>query len=200
MSIIGRYRIVILALFSILAFGVFPALAQNPRIEIKGLDKLAAKASEVVDVTLDGSLLKMAAKFLSDSKDPEEGAARDLVQKLQGIYVKSFEFGKKGEYSNEDVEAIRLQLKGPGWSRIVGVTSKRDGENTEIYVMADNKSGNLLGLTILAAEPEELTVVNIVGSIDLEKLSSLEGKMGIPKLNLEKSNPAKKPEAKREDF
>jgi hypothetical protein len=38
---------------------------------------------------------------------------------------------------------------------------------------------------IIASEPREFTVVNIVGSIDLQKLRRLEGRFGIPKLQLE---------------
>jgi hypothetical protein len=34
------------------------------------------------------------------------------------------------------------------------------------------------------SEPREFTVVNIVGSIDLEKLRRLEGKFGVPKIPL----------------
>jgi hypothetical protein len=50
------------------------------------------------------------------------------------------------------------------------------------------------GLAILAAEPKELTVVNIVGPIDIEKISALEGNFGIPKLNLEPKKNEKTPE------
>ena len=41
------------------------------------------------------------------------------------------------------------------------------------------------GLAVLATDPKELTVVNIVGPIDLEKLTQLEGQFGIPDLDLE---------------
>ena len=41
-----------------------------------------------------------------------------------------------------------------------------------------------MGLAIIAAEPKELVIVNIVGPIDLEKLSQLEGIFGIPDLNI----------------
>ncbi len=200
MNAIVGYRIGILQILASIALLNLSAFAQNPRLQINNLDRLSTKASEVVDVTLDGPLLKMASKFLSDSRDPEERSVREMVDKLKGIYVKSFEFDKKGEYSSEDVEAIRLQLKAPGWSRIIGVTSKREGENTEVYVMTDGDAGNILGLAIISAEPTELTIVNIVGPIDLEKLAALEGKMGVPQLNLNQSNAAKKPEAKREDM
>ena len=40
------------------------------------------------------------------------------------------------------------------------------------------------GLAVVSIEPKELTVVNIVGPINLEKLSQLEGSFGVPYLNL----------------
>ena len=43
--------------------------------------------------------------------------------------------------------------------------------------MEGNRSS---GLVILVAEPRELTVVNIVGPIDLNRLASLKGQFGIP--------------------
>src|SRR5712691_11422606 len=97
-------------------------------LDLKTLDKFAAKASETVDVTLDGPLLKMAAKFLSNDS-PDEARIKKLVGGLKGIYVKSFEFDEAGLYTEKDVMGIRSQLHAPEWSRIVGVRSKRDGEN-----------------------------------------------------------------------
>ncbi|HEX5228482.1 MAG TPA: hypothetical protein VFW44_12260, partial [Bryobacteraceae bacterium] len=50
------------------------ALAPLGAQEIKlpaNLEKLAAKASDVVDVTLDSNLLQLAGRFLSD-KDPDD--------------------------------------------------------------------------------------------------------------------------------
>ena len=74
------------------------------------LDKLAERASESVDVTLDESMLQLASKFLSKD-DPDEVQVKKLVGKLKGVYVRSFEFEKEGQYSMADVEAIRVQLK-----------------------------------------------------------------------------------------
>jgi hypothetical protein len=44
---------------------------------------------------------------------------------------------------------------------------------------------DVLGLAVLSAEPKELTVVNIVGPVDLEKLAKLEGNLGIPDLGIQ---------------
>jgi Domain of unknown function (DUF4252) len=156
-----------------------PAWAQNPKLDLGNLTKLADKADEVVDVTLDGPTLKFAEKFLQEDKDEDDAEALNLIHNLRGVYVKSFEFDKPDQYSEADVDAIRAQLKAPGWSKMVDVRSKRDHELDEVYVMTD-ASGKNLGLAVISAEKEELTVVNIVGPIDVEHLADLQGKLGIP--------------------
>jgi len=165
------------------------AEAQDAKLQINHLDKLAAKAEETVDVTIDGPMLQLATKFLS-SKKPDEAKAKELVAGLKGIYVKSFEFDKEGAYSDEDVSAIRAQIRAPAWSRIVGVRSKRERENVEVFTRMEGDK--IIGLAIISAEPKELTIVNIVGPIDLDKLSDLEGEFGIPRMGLERSSKSEK--------
>ncbi len=80
------------------------------------------------------------------------------------------------------MESIRGQLQTPSWSRIVSAQNKPEGETSEIYLMTASDGGTVLGMAIIDAQPKELTVVNIVGPIDMDKLSQLEGKMGIPRL------------------
>jgi hypothetical protein len=79
------------------------------------VEKLSAKAKETVEVTMDGPMLRWASKFLS-AEDPEEAKCARLVANLKGIYVRSFEFEKEGEYSSADVEALRSQF---AFSRLV---------------------------------------------------------------------------------
>ena len=145
------------------------------------LDQLASKASETVDVSLNGATLQFAAKFL-DGKDSEEAKVKKLLAGIEGIYVKSFEFKTEGAWSKADLERLRNQLRPPQWSRIVGVTSTEDGETAEVYVRSENNK--MTGLAILAAEPKEFTVVNIVGSLDLNSLADLGGHFGIPKVDV----------------
>ena len=38
---------------------------------------------------------------------------------------------------------------------------------------------------MVSSQPRELTIVNIVGPVDLDKLADLEGRMGIPELGIE---------------
>jgi Domain of unknown function (DUF4252) len=153
-------------------------------IRMGNLDSLARKAKESVDVTLDASMLQLASGFLS-SEDPDEARVKKLVSKLKGVYVRSFEFDKEGQYSMSDVDAVRAQVRGSGWSRIVGVKSM-NGENSEVYLKKDG--GQLLGIVVIAAEPKELTVVDIDGPISPEELSELGGHLGIPKWHKNKTD------------
>jgi hypothetical protein len=147
------------------------------------LDKLAERASESVDVTLDESMLQLASKFLSKD-DPDEVQVKKLVGKLKGVYVRSFEFEKEGQYSMADVESIRVQLKSPQWTRIVGVKSVK-GDNSEVYI---HRNGDQIGgLVVIATEPKELTIVHIDGQISPEELSELGGHLGIPEMGKSKA-------------
>jgi hypothetical protein len=156
-----------------------PASAADDLKMPVNLDKLAARATETVDVTLDSSMLQLAGKFLSN-EDPDSAKVKKIVGKLKSVYVRSFEFSKAGEYSPGDVESLREQLKGPVWSRIVGVRSRK-GENSDIFVKRDGDK--VVGLVVIALEPKELTIVHIDGDISLEELSELGGNMGIPKID-----------------
>lgn len=160
-------------------------LAQDVKIPDR-IEKLKAKASETVNITLDGPLLKLAGAFLN-SKDTDEQQASNVVSKLNSINVRSFEFVKEGEYSEADVAAFRSQLRSPAWSRIVDTRSKGDREHVEIYVKQDKNRA--AGLVIIAAELKELTIVSIDGAIDLKQLSSLGGQFGIPKIDAPTATP-----------
>jgi len=175
------------------------AQTQNARLKLEHLEKLGSKAAEVNNVTLDGDMLQLAAKFLDmDKDDPEAAQVKDIIKKLKGIYVKNFEFDEPNQYSASDVEEIRMQLAAPGWSKIIENRDKRNAENNEIYVMKD-ASNNIAGIAILVAEPKELTVVNIVGPVDLDKLSALSGKFGIPGEKKDKDRELHKKKASAEN-
>jgi hypothetical protein len=164
---------------SLMIFAAAAAWAQNAKLELSQLDKLASKASNVTNVTLDGSLLKLAGQEMSQkastSSSQKKAFAADLIHRLKGIYVKSFEFDQPGAYSKADVESITKQLESGGWKSIVHVEEKKSGETTGIYVMQEG--GETVGMAIVAAEPKELTVVNLVGPIDFSQLGSL-GSLG----------------------
>jgi|SRR5581483_5676320 len=164
-----------LIVFALLAAAQLPA-----QLRITGLDGLASKAKESVDITLDSNLLQMAGGFLAAAgvekdKDKDAKDLKELLSGLKGIVVRSYEFKEPGQYRMEDLEPIRAQLRTPGWSKIISAQSK--DETSEIYARTDQ--GKVVGFAIIAAEPKELTVVAIDGTIDLKDLSKL-GNLGVP--------------------
>jgi hypothetical protein len=157
-----------------------PASAQRINLDFPDL---AERASEVVDVTLDASMLRMAAKFLSGT-DSDERAVREMIGGLEGIYVRSYEFDKDGQYDRSLIDRVKSQL-GPTWKPLVTVRSKTK-EN--VNIMADMRGDKIAGLIVIAAEPREFTIVNINGPIDIDRLAELSGQFGIPEIRKERKH------------
>jgi uncharacterized protein DUF4252 len=173
-------KTLLIAIFLLLA-PVMSARAQDSRLQMSSLDHLAAKASQTVDVNIDERLMRLAAKVFDD-KDEDEREVKKLIAGLKGVYVKSFEFETEGQYAAADIETIRTQLRAPGWTRLVNVTSKKDGM-LEVYLLFN---GDIVGgMAVLHTDDKELTVVNIVGPVDVDKLAKLEGQLGIPDLGIQ---------------
>jgi hypothetical protein len=157
----------------ILLAAAIPAFAQG--FDIKALDRLGVNAKESTNITLDGDTLKMASNFLGN----DSGSIKPLVKNLKGIYVRSFEFDKPGQYNQADLAPLRLYLKTARWIKIVDV--KEAKETSEIYLqpLPNNQLG---GLAIISAEATEVTVVFITGVMNMSDVGKLSGNMGIPNL------------------
>ena len=163
-----------------------PAVAQDvqPNFPVELDKKLAARASDVNEVTMNKTMLKFASQFL-DGKDKDDAQAQRLIQNLNAIYVRSYEFSEPGQYTPDDLKTIRRQFLGPDWNPMVKVRSKKGEGDTDVYVkMVGNE---VKGMFVLDAEPRELDMVYISGSIRPEDLKELSGNFGVPNLNLQKS-------------
>jgi hypothetical protein len=154
--------------------------APNPRLSLPEFSALAQKATESVTITLDPALLSMAARFLGD--DPQDVATKDVLKGLQGIYVRSYTFGEDSAYRQADIDAVRNQLSAPGWTRLMQTRSQKTHADVDIYIMQVNNQA--IGLALIASEPRQFTIVNIVGVIDLEKLHKLQGQFGVPRFDM----------------
>ena len=140
------------------------ALAQ--KLELK-LEHLKAKAKEANEVDLDGPALNFAVKAI---KKGEEEKGKQTIAGLKGVYVRNYEFDQPGQYTEADLENVLKQIRSnPGWSRLVSVREKE--ERVEVHIMS--QGDDVQGLVVVAAEPREFTVVNIVGSIPIELAKSL---------------------------
>lgn len=137
---------------------------------------LAARASHVTEVTLDKNMLAFAAKFMKDDSDKD---ARNMVQNLKGVYVREYDFDKENSYTAEELEGLRKYFQGSDWSSMVHESTKGKASGTDVFVKIVN--GQMQGLFVLDAEEKQLSLVLILGPIDIDKIGELGGNFGIPK-------------------
>jgi len=154
------------------------ALAQTSQLPLPPpVEKeLAARASNVTEVTLGKNMLAFASKFMN-GKDKDEAATRQLIEGLEGIYVREYEFDKEGQYSAEEIEKLRQYFETAEWSPIVSERERNTGETTDVMVKLVN--GESHGMFVLVVEPKELTIVLILGPIRMEDLGKLQGLGGL---------------------
>jgi hypothetical protein len=161
----------------------FPMLARTAMAQADQLPppspiekELAARASDVTEVTLGKNMLAFAAKILN-GKDDDEAATRKLIEGLQGIYVREYEFDRPGEFSTEEVDQLRKYFETSEWSSIVKERERKNSESTDVMVKLVN--GESHGIFILEVEPKELTIVLILGPINMDDLGKLKGVGGL---------------------
>lgn len=172
-------------------------LAQQ--IDLKSLDKFAALAKSKTEITMDEAMLKSAAGFLSDS-NKEEAAAKKSAKDLKGFFLRAYEFPQKGMFKLEDLKPLLDQLKGPGWTSFL--RAQEDDEQTEIWMHRTN--GQMDGFLLIAAEDQEVVVMNALGVANLSDLAALGefGKLTFPKVETSPNQPnqtAPKPAGQKDD-
>jgi hypothetical protein len=163
-----------------LALAAGPAAA-DPELKIPDFSHLHQVAVDSVDVTLDGFLLRIASKFAEADGSPEAQAGASLLRGLKSVRVRNFTFDSDDAYSRADVESVRKQLTGPDWSSLVQVRKRDAKENVDVYICMEGDKAT--GLAVIASEPREFTIVNIIGSIDIDKIGQLQGQLGIPEMD-----------------
>jgi len=164
------------------ALALLPALslaaAQPARITIPDLSKLAEKAKESVVISLDKEMLKSAGGFMGGGgRGVSDAEFQALVENLDAIQVRVFEFDKPGMYSMADIEPVLKQVRAQGWKNIMSMRDEDD--RVEMWMRDGSADG---GMVFVASEDDELVLINIAGKVDLEMLGKLQGRMGIPNI------------------
>jgi hypothetical protein len=154
------------------AFAQSSQLPAPPPIE----KELAARASNVTEVTLGKNMLGFASKVMNN-KDKDETATKHLIEGLDGIYVRDYEFDKEGQFTADEVDQLRKYFETSEWSPMVHERDRKNNESTDVMVKLVN--GESHGMFILDAEPKELTIVLILGPIRMDELGELNGVSGL---------------------
>jgi hypothetical protein len=151
------------------------ATACGSELTLPAFPGLKEHATESVDVTLGWMPLHLVG-WLMDDSDPDSAQVKETLKGLKSVQIRSYQFNGDYTYPQADIDRLRAQLTAPGWSPLVQVRKRgdqdgHDKENVDIYVALEDKK--VKGLVIIACEPRELTIVNIVGTIDIEQIANL---------------------------
>jgi hypothetical protein len=149
--------------------------ARGSELTLPSFPDLREHATESVDITLGSMPLHLMGWVMNDG-DPDSAQVKETLKGLKSVQIRSYQFNADYTYPQADIDRLRAQLAAPGWSPLVQVRKRgdQDGharENVDIYVALEAKK--VKGLVIIACEPRELTIVNIVGTIDVEQIAGL---------------------------
>ncbi len=162
---------------------VVSASAQDARLRFDNLKELESRASDVVEVNIDGKILTLAKRVLLKVNDKDAKTVGEAIQGLEAIYVRVLRFENENEYSSNDVEMIRSQLQSPGWEQLANVRSKKNNQKIDVYTMF---TGDVMsGVAVLISESKSIALVNVIGPIDIDLLAELGGKLNIPEMDIE---------------
>ena len=152
--------------------------AQDAKLKLPDFSSLAGKATESVNISLDPWLLRIATAAV-DAKDADSAATKKLLSEIKSIEIRSYQFATDFAYSSADIDAVRRQLAAPGWSQLMQVHHRENRENVDMYILTENDRTR--GFALIASEPREFTIINIVGSVSAEDLPWLENHLHLPK-------------------
>jgi len=163
-----------------------PGAAQPPALKLPSFSGLQNEAVETVNISLGPWVLGFMSQFV-DEHDPESAAVKKALRGLQAVQIHSYRFNADDTYAHADVDAIRSQLAGPRWHQLVQARDRGNSDNVDISYAVDDHT--VTGLAILVTKPRELTIVNIVGEVDLDQVAKLRrmfvpGESGSSKLAL----------------
>lgn len=169
---------------ALLLFAAIAANAQDARLDFERLNGLETRARDVVEVNIDGKLLDLAKRVMTKTNDADAKKVAQAIGGLKGIYVRVFNFENDNEYNVADVDAIRTQLQNPGWERLANVRSKKNNQKIDVYTRF---AGDVMsGLAVVVSESKSIALVNVIGTIDIDLLAEMSGKMNIPRIDIER--------------
>lgn len=154
-------------------------LAQAPQpyeVIPQGVEALRESAVSKTEFSLDHSMLVLASKLDSGNDD-----LLRVIAGVSGISIHRYRFPDSWTYHPESLRSVEDEYHTAGWMQLVNKHNK-DGlpSATDLWIHWQNEA--ISNVVILLARPNEVTFVEVAGSISPLDLSHLGGHFGIPKL------------------
>jgi hypothetical protein len=153
------------------------ASAEEPERFLWKLDHLKGDVTRTVDIDV-GPFGLALASWVMDKNDPDMAALRDTLKGCKAVHIRSYEFGSDFEYPRADIDALQSQLSGHGWTSLATVRDRKTKENVDVYIRLEREK--VTGFVMLASAARGLTIVNVVGTVDLAQIQQLRAHFGAP--------------------
>jgi len=140
---------------------------------------LPSAKGQFVEVNLSPAMLKFASRIAKH----QDADAADIVGDIQRVRVNVVGLDDANRAANvEKIEAVRAKLEKSGWHRMVTVREGEKGDDVAIF--AKMKGEDIIeGLVVTVIDRKgEAVFVNIVGSINAEKIGALAEKYDLEPL------------------
>lgn len=168
-------RIAVLVLLSLST--VTLTQAQQPLEQIpQGLEALRQAASSKTEFTLDHSMLVFASKIESDNED-----FRRVIAGINGLSVHNYHFPGPWMYDPQALGSVKQEYQASGWKQLVNKHDRNgDPGMSGLWVRFEHNA--ISNIAILLARPNEVTFIEVAGSISPLDLAHLGGHFGIPRI------------------
>ena len=140
---------------------------------------LPSANGQFVEVNLSQGMLKFAAKIAAH-QEPDAAALISSLKRIR-INVIGMDDSNRADTVGK-IEAVRRKLESQGWTQLVTVRDKNDGDNVDIHVK-QRGDDTIDGLVVTVLDKKgEAVFVNIVGNISAEQLGIIADKFDIGQL------------------
>ena len=173
-----RQTLLATAASAALALSAFAAPENEPGYVDIG-ELVPSTNGQFVEVNLSPALLKFASRV---AKHHEPDAA-ELVGDIKHVRVNVVGLDDTNRAATvEKIEAVRAKLEKQGWTKMVTVRERDGGDNVGIYAkMRSDDTIDGLVVTVIDGKGEAV-FVNIVGTINPDKIAALAEKYDIEPL------------------
>jgi hypothetical protein len=154
---------------SCLALGLLAGCREEGELALPSFPT-AGQGAQSVDVAV-GSFPLWLASTVMPENDPKTAQAKHILQGLKLVKVRSYTLGPGSPSPEAQIAELRRQLSAPGWSTLVQTHDRNKGEDVNIYLAQDGQVVH--GLAVLAVSRREITIVNVVGTINPEDVAAL---------------------------
>jgi Domain of unknown function (DUF4252) len=171
-----RQSHLLLAILFAISSATFAVAQQQYEGVPRAVDALRQSASSKTEFTLDHSMLVLASKLDSDDDD-----LRRVIAGVSGLSVHRYRFPEPWMYDSQALRSVKDEYHAAGWKQLMNRHEKDGGPDaTDLWVRLQNDA--ISNVAILLARSNEVTFIEVSGSISPLDLSHLGGHFGIPKI------------------